>query len=353
MKSILKRVIKLIIRLFFKKPYQFLKRNSKQALIAYLLGVSPSTYMMTALTTQYQITQPKQIIEVISNSGALNILSGGFFKPTEGSLKQLTGSAIKSVGELTHSEDMINKGKNMTLSAKSWFDQGSSQVKSSIDNMIKDIKTSKNVTDEFVFSDYPNYYEITGLSKIDESTFPEKGQIVYSELDDLSRTQIARATLTYSNVENSLGKRGNFKANDKPSGWVDQQKGQEVDIPWMYGKSYHGYFYNRSHLIADQLGGEAIRRNAITGTRTQNVGGTDQKGGMRYSEIKATNWLKNNKDGILYYSAEPIYHESELVPRFVIVKMKSSDGSIDEEVKVYNTANGWNINYQTGEYSLK
>lgn len=97
------------------------------------------------------------------------------------------------------------------------------------------------------------------------------------------------------------------------------------------------------------MGGDAIRQNVVTGTRTQNVG-EDAKGGMRYSEIKAQEWLEANHDGTLYYGAKPVYEGNELVPRTVIVSMLSSDGTIDEKVIVFNSANGFEINYADGTF---
>ena len=105
-------------------------------------------------------------------------------------------------------------------------------------------------------------------------------------------------------------------------------------------------------MIANSLGGNAKRENVITGTRTQNVGEID--GGMRYTEKKAQQWLETHSDGgVLYYQVTPYYHKKELIPRYVIVSMKSSDGEIDEVVVVYNTANGYEINYNDGTFKKK
>lgn len=102
-------------------------------------------------------------------------------------------------------------------------------------------------------------------------------------------------------------------------------------IEWLNGLAYEGDFWNRSPLIADSLGGDALMVNAITGSRTQNVGGRDQKGFMRYTEQKAQEWLEANRDSYLYDEAAPVYQGDELVPRAVVVSMQSSDKSIDEK----------------------
>lgn len=195
---------------------------------------------------------------------------------------------------------------------------------------------------------YPDYYAVAGESGVNEAEFPEAGKIVYGELDYLGRTTQAKGSLTFTNVEGSYGVRQKFGSDADPSGWQKQE--QKAHIAHANGKAYNGYFWNRSHLIGDALGGDAIRQNVITGTRTQNVG-QDSKGGMRYSEIKAQKWLEDNQTGVLYYGATPVYVGEELVPRYVEVVMKSSDGTIDEKVIVFNTANGYEINYSDGTFS--
>jgi len=104
-----------------------------------------------------------------------------------------------------------------------------------------------------------------------------------------------------------------------------------------------------SHLIADSLGGRAFRRNLITGTRMQNVGANDGRGGMAYTERKVVNYLYRHHKASVYYSANPVYKGKELVPRSVIVDIQSSDGEINERVIVlYNAAKGFKINYKKG-----
>jgi DNA-entry nuclease len=101
-------------------------------------------------------------------------------------------------------------------------------------------------------------------------------------------------------------------------------------------------------LIADSLGGRAIRRNLITGTRMQNVGANDGTGGMAYTERKVVNYLYEHHNGSVYYSANPVYRGKELLPRSVIVDVKSSDKKLNERVIVYNAAKGYKINYKKG-----
>ena len=192
---------------------------------------------------------------------------------------------------------------------------------------------------------YPEFYRIVGSAVIDVTLAP--GEIRYSGLDDLGRTGPVEAYLTYEDYEKGRAERSDI-SSIKPSGWTSNK---EVAITFEDGTVYHGYFYNRSHLLAHSLGGDDEKYNMVTGTRCQNVGKNDGNGGMQYSEMTVYNYLKNDPDGQVYYLVTPVYEGSELVPRSVIVDMRSDDGQIDQEVEVYNTAPEFTIDYATGEYS--
>lgn len=192
-----------------------------------------------------------------------------------------------------------------------------------------------------------NVIQELGQASVDESIQP--GQIVYDKFDSLGRTLGVKANLDHTNYEYGQREREDI-SGIKPSGWV---KNQKVTIDFADGSHYSGYFYNRSHLLAHSLGGDDADYNMITGTRQQNVGKNDGQGGMAYTETLARNYLKANPKGTVYYSVEPEYTGDELVPRSVIVNIKSNDGSIDKQVRVYNVATGYTIDYMTGEYQKK
>ena len=192
-----------------------------------------------------------------------------------------------------------------------------------------------------------NVIQELGPAEIDSSIQP--GQIVYDKFDSLGRTLGVKANLDHTNYEYGQREREDI-SGIKPSGWV---KNQKVTINFADGSHYSGYFYNRSHLLAHSLGGDDADYNMITGTRQQNVGKNDGNGGMAYTETLARDYLKKNPNGTLYYSVEPEYTGDELVPRSVIVNIKSNDGSIDKQVRVYNVATGYTIDYMTGEYQKK
>lgn len=193
----------------------------------------------------------------------------------------------------------------------------------------------------------PNYYLVRGQAQVSDQ--PTTGTAIYGPLDDLGRTTGAKATVTYESMQNGLARERAEMTSQEPSGWGHNQ---EVDMAMPDGRVYHGFLFNRSHLIAKSLGGDDETHNLIMGTRTQNVGanvaGTD--GGMAYAEGLARTWLDQHHDGTLYYAATPVYEGNELVARSVMVDIKSSDGAIDQRVEVFNAARGFDIDYATGTF---
>ena len=69
-------------------------------------------------------------------------------------------------------------------------------------------------------------------------------------------------------------------------------------------------------------------------------------------EEKVKNYVKNTKNNV-YYEVTPVYNGDELLPRYVIVNAKSEDGVINEKVKVFNNASGYEINYSDGSFAKK
>ena len=192
----------------------------------------------------------------------------------------------------------------------------------------------------------PEYYRVAGPAVVGE--VPAPGEVRYGGLDALGRTQGVVANVDYARYEAARGHETHFDAEDDPSGWGHNAK---VTIQVPGGKAYHGYLWNRSHLLADSLGGEAARENVVTGTRTQNVGANDGEGGMAYEETRVRDWLRSHPEGTVYYAATPAYVGDELVPRSVFVDVRTSDGTIDEHVEVYNAAAGYTIGYADGTFA--
>ena len=193
---------------------------------------------------------------------------------------------------------------------------------------------------------YPDYYRVIGVSTTAREGKP--AGITYGELDELGRSVGVSGWITGA-MRAEARERGRSDADlPDPTGWPDENN--EVEIMGAPGRrDYHGWFWNRSHLIADSLGGEPTRENLIAGTRTENVGDNATPGGMAYAETLARDWLDAHPEGSLWYAASPVYIGDELIPRAVIVDIKTDDDTIDEKIVVYNTAYGWSIDYATGE----
>jgi len=216
------------------------------------------------------------------------------------------------------------------------------------------VTASGLVPTEWSLTDYPDYVRvIPDPVTIDADV--AAGTISYSALDSLGRSGRAIGRITYQMVEDFAGWRSSFASDvdSRLSGWGHNGK---AIIDLGDGKSYSGYFWNRSHLIADSLGGYDAStgttsvENLVTGTRMQNVGKNDGDGGMAYFETRTVSYLKAHPDVSVWYSATPVYVGAELVCRSVYVEVLSSDGGLDMQGEVYNCANGYTIDYATGTF---
>lgn len=195
---------------------------------------------------------------------------------------------------------------------------------------------------------YPDYYRVAGRAVFlegDESL--AVGEIAYSELDGLGRAGRVVGRIDYPMMEAGIAREREDLQGRDPSGWGENA---EADIDLGNGKTYHGYFWNRSHLLAKSLGGSDELANLICGTRTQNVGTNDGAGGMSYPESLARTWLMEHPGGSLLYAVTPVYEGRELVCRSVFVDVLSDDGMLDERIEVYNAARGYQIDYRTGDW---
>ena len=211
---------------------------------------------------------------------------------------------------------------------------------------------------EWSYNEFPDYYAVIGDAQIDESKFGDinglknetnNGLVVkYTGKDNLGRTLPVYAITSFKAVQKSSAEeRPNFKQNDSPSGWT---RNEEVSIETSTG-TYKGWFWNRSHLLADRLGGKATSDNAITGTRMQNVGNRSNSGGMYYIEERTVDYLRTHRSAYVYYAVTPVYEKTELIPRYVIVDVRSEDGLLNERVVTYNYQNGYTVDYQNGGFT--
>lgn len=234
--------------------------------------------------------------------------------------------------------------------SKSAYEAAKEKVKEFKDKHSNNETASNPSGSDYDESKYPDMYEVLGKAEIDESKFSTTYSYSHDELD---RTTTAYGLVNYKAVMDSKGWRADFEPNSEPSGWFIGKKSnnKKVSVKLPNGKIYNGYFYNRSHLIADSLGGRSYKYNVVTGTRQQNVG-NNGNGGMQYIEKKVSDYVEKTKNNV-YYSVEPYYEGNELVPRYVIVNAKSDDDVINEKVKVFNNASGYEINYADGSFTKK
>ena len=177
--------------------------------------------------------------------------------------------------------------------SKSAYEAAKEKVKEFKDKHSNTETSSNSTGSDYDESKFPDMYEVLGKAEIDESKFSTTYS--YSH-DDLDRTTTAYGLVNYKAVMDSKGWRADFEPNSEPSGWYKgkESNNKKVSVKLPTGKIYNGYFYNRSHLIADSLGGRSYKYNVVTGTRQQNVG-NNGNGGMQYIEKKVVDYVEKQK----------------------------------------------------------
>ncbi len=193
-----------------------------------------------------------------------------------------------------------------------------------------------DISDIDKFTGY-NYIELNGNIPVFEEIDTSKSFEEYSELDSLGRAGSAFANIGVDLMPTE--KRGSI-GMIKPSGW------HTIKYDIVDGK----YLYNRCHLIGYQLTGEnANEKNLITCTRQMNTKG------MLDFENKVADYIKSTSNHVLY-RVTPVYKNDNLLATGVIIEAKSVEDNgegILFNVFVYNIQNGIEIDYKTGESSLK
>lgn len=349
-------MIKKFYRKHIKNP---IKRYGKKMLIAYLLGTAPVGYVTTAIATQIPFTNPKQVVTALVDhgtpQGVVNLFTGGLFKPVTSGIQNLFGSGQEALGKALNNESFVKAGEETKKKASEYFNQAKNTVSGGNKSTASSEPIVVGSSDDYNLSVDEtaklNYYKVIGEATIDEDKFGAPGTIVYSQLDSLGRTQTAYGYLNYKLVSAEKNQKRESFSNSKSerlAGWPT--KNSKVVIPYATKGEYKGEMYNRSHLIADSLGGAALKVNAITGTRTQNVG-ENNTGGMAYIEEKLRQFFEHPTNETVFYEVKPVYTGNELIPRVVEINVKSSDGSINEHILVYNTAKGYTINYNDGTFT--
>lgn len=195
--------------------------------------------------------------------------------------------------------------------------------------------------------------------------YRDKKQIVLGKIDILGRATSAHIQL--KNCDEPKVKRSS-RINVDPVGWhnykLEVVKGKKV---WVM---------NRGHLVGYQFSGlNDVKQNLVSETTWFNQGAYDHMDdsnpqAMLSYENRLDKWLSQHPDDSLDYLVTPIYHGSELIPRQIKLEYVGYTpqgqlesirlGSALENIKgmdtvviLDNTAPNLNINYQTGNITLK
>lgn len=114
--------------------------------------------------------------------------------------------------------------------------------------------------------------------------------------------------------------------------------------------------YHKSHIIARELGGKRIYHssgeyyNGFIGTKHANVG-RNGKSGMRYIERVIQKHLCENENNYIVYECRVIYKRpKDIIPIFIVIIIVSGDYSINKIYFVWNTQDGYIIDYKIGNY---
>lgn len=114
------------------------------------------------------------------------------------------------------------------------------------------------------------------------------------------------ALYSLKSFNDSKGNRGKF--SEDPIGWPKNIKIK--NHPITDEKTYSGYLWNRSHIVADRFGGPADGINSTTGTRTQNVGDNGgEGGGMLFMENALAKFYEKGETPFMNF-----YKQTGLVP---------------------------------------
>ena len=268
---------------------------------------------------------------------------------------EIYDSASSTIEELKDKYLPENSNDNHTLEgSRLVIDKADSEITTD-DILALDFESQTTVAG--LFERFPKYaleipkshdlYRVDGEERLVQGLLLDKPEYI---IDSKTKKPLFAASLvTIYSVDSHRGNQQKF--NEDPVAWP---KNKKVVIPYLDGEAYRGWFYNRSHLVADSLGGPAIANNAVTATRTQNVGGPSNDGGMRIPEEIAYEFVNDlqskKKEDALLYIAKPIYQQDQLIPCAVVVHFENEKHQINRTFIVFNIANGFTLDYRNGKF---
>ena len=207
-----------------------------------------------------------------------------------------------------------------------------------------DVKSLVEQYPEYVYQIKIPDSDISELESTYKSLTPDKPIYESRKVKKTNVPTRATVVLNHTSITRQYGNQQSFSKNT--AGYT---KNKEIYIENPKYETYKGWFWNRSHLIADSLGGPSEPYNAITGTRPQNVGARDNQGGMRIPESRAYDYIYDNPKKTLLYDVVPLYFDTnDLVPYAVQITLYNGD--IKERYITLNIAYGYQIDYKTGEW---
>ena len=175
----------------------------------------------------------------------------------------------------------------------------------------------------------------------EEEKSDELSYISYAEMDNLGRCGEVFACLSYELLPEEERDDEEERSGIIPTGYRQSRYPEElVD---------QEFLYNRCHLIAWQLGGDANSRNLITGTRYLNVEG------MLPLENQTAQYLRNHRSRHVVYRVTPVFIGEELTCRGVLMEACSLEdsGAFHFCVFVYNEQPGIRIDHLDGSNALQ
>ncbi|WP_346674141.1 hypothetical protein [Enorma phocaeensis] len=187
---------------------------------------------------------------------------------------------------------------------------------------------------------YPDYYAPAG-DYFTEPPLDVRNGIYFGEVDELGRASGAAGWITNDMRTN---------ASDARADIMDMKDNPWVTVPGTPGRyGYEGNLFEPVNLIPPSLGGDNAAHNIVRGTVMLDEGDGDTPGGLAYTEAIVNSWLDDHPEGRIWYFVQPLYGPGEVIPRALAAGIVTEDRSLDMVTLVYNTANGLDIDYATGE----
>jgi DNA-entry nuclease len=223
-----------------------------------------------------------------------------------------------------------------------------SQFKNTTSGLIKtentlDYSESYSLDEIPEYNDSPYVVINNNIPDFEDSEITTETYYEYSDLDYLGRCGVAKACIGADTLTQE--ERGNI-SSVYPSGW-QSIKADDVDGGWLY---------NRSHLIANCLGGPCgregeedgiLEKDLITGTRYMNVEG------MEPFELMVRDYIYETNNHVMY-RVTPIYESNSknLVANGVEMEAYSVEDNgegIEFNVYCFNVQPKYEINYVDGK----